>query len=645
MRIDLTSKLKQLVAKARMLLPSRRAVDETVGLAVLGVSAFALLSLVSYDPVDLRYPGERLAVYKNLGGPLGANLSHAVFSAIGVLGLAWAALLAGWGLFLLVGFAGWPPPKRVLTLALLTALLAALAHLRFPHVELLQVPEGVGGSVGEGLAEALRGSVGYGGAMLVLGLFAVAILVWTGIVTAARAGHSLEYGIYVLRRLRHRARARATAKRERAAAPVVEAEDEGSKRRVRKKKPAPQEDDAELGDAPDFSSAVPRHPKPEPELFRVAEDVARSADNLEESAELLESQLREFKVEGKICSVTEGPVVTTLEFEPAPGTKVSKIVGLGEDLARLLTAESLRVIAPIPGKNTVGFEVPNARRKVIRFGNVLRGFNTGARGMAMPIAMGVDTFGKTCVEDLAEMPHLLIAGATGAGKSVFVNTLIASLVYRNTARELRFVMIDPKMIELAGYEKLPHMAWPVVTDPKKDGLRILNALVSEMEERYRRMGALNARNVRAFNETIRTSRRSQYVSYDGKWEPMPYVVLLIDEFADMIHVLGKEVEFAITRLAQKARAAGIHLVITTQRPSVNVVTGLIKANFPTRVAFRVLGGVDSRTILDQGGAETLLGKGDMLFMSATGIQRLHAPFLEDSEVRKLVKACASPPPD
>jgi S-DNA-T family DNA segregation ATPase FtsK/SpoIIIE len=273
-------------------------------------------------------------------------------------------------------------------------------------------------------------------------------------------------------------------------------------------------------------------------------------------------------------------------------------------------------------------------------GDVLKSAKYRSSDVVLPVALGVDTLGEPVVEDLVQMPHLLIAGTTGSGKSVFINNLIAGLVCKNTAKEMRFVFIDPKMVELAAYKKLPHLACPVISDIKTDAKTLLNRMVDEMEKRYASMLALETRNIQEFNETIRTRRQSEFEQFTGPWQPLPYVVFLIDEFADMVLMLGKEAEELITRLAQKARASGIHLVIATQRPSVDVVTGLIKANFPTRVAFRVQSGADSRVILDQSGAETLLGKGDLLYQSAGSIQRLHAALIEDSEVKKLVKACA-----
>jgi len=304
-----------------------------------------------------------------------------------------------------------------------------------------------------------------------------------------------------------------------------------------------------------------------------------------------------------------------------------------------LRAQSVRVIPALPGKNTVGIEIPSEQRKVIRLGDVLKSTKYRSSEVILPVALGVDTFGEPVVEDLVQMPHLLIAGTTGSGKSVFINNLIAGLVCKNTAKEMRFVFIDPKMVELAAYKRLPHLACRVISDIKTDAKTLLNRMVEEMEKRYESMLALEARNIQEFNETIRKRRRSEFVDFNGKWQPLPYVVFLIDEFADMVLMLGKEAEELITRLAQKARAAGIHLVIATQRPSVDVVTGLIKANFPTRIAFRVQSGTDSRVILDQPGAETLLGKGDLLYQSAGILQRLHAALIEDSEVKKLVNAC------
>src|SRR5439155_1459320 len=283
-------------------------------------------------------------------------------------------------------------------------------------------------------------------------------------------------------------------------------------------------------------------------------------------------------------NITVGTVVTTLEYEPTAGTKAAKIVSIANDIARVLRAQSVRVIPALAGKNTVGIEIPSEQRRVIRLGDVLKNAKFRSSDMILPVALGVNTLGEPAVEDLVQMPHLLIAGTTGSGKSVFINNLIAGLVCKNTAKQMRFVFIDPKMVELAAYKKLPHLACPVISDIRTDAKTLLNHMVDEMEKRYDSMLALETRNIQEFNEAIRTRSQSEFEKFTGEWQPLPYVVFLIDEFADMVLTLGKEAEELITRLAQKARAAGIHLVIATQRPSVDVVTDLIKANFPTCVA-------------------------------------------------------------
>ena len=613
----------------------RNAGRETLGFVVFGVGLFLLLSLVSYNIADLSPSPIRPGTHHNLGGPAGAWVAHQILSTIGIVSALWAGALTLWGLLLAFGFVLWPMPRRIVACVLLSLVLAAWAHLELPESLPLHVPAGYGGSIGSGIGLALLHTVGEGGAILLLALAALASLVLTGNLSVSDAPRLTEYGLYYARRYwSYQSRPRAAESSAEDDEEVAAGPARPAPRKGRKKTVAPQ-----AIESLDFSSAVPRHTMPAYDLFRRAEPVTRDEEDFSELSDRLEAQLHHFKVEGKITSLTEGPVVTTLEFEPAPGTKVAKIVALADDLARLLQAKSLRVLAPIPGKNTVGFEVPNQERRVICFGDLVQHARFRSNELRLPIVMGVDTFGKPIVEDLAEMPHLLIAGTTGSGKSVFINTLIGSLICKTTAKELRLVMVDPKMIELAAYSDLPHLACPVITDVKKQGTLVLDSLVHEMETRYRRMGSIGARNIQAFNQTIRSHRKTEFPEHEGKWETLPYIVLLIDEFADLMLVIGKEAEGSITRLAQKARSAGIHLVVATQRPSANVVTGLIKANFSTRVAFRVLSGIDSRTILDQVGAETLLGKGDLLFQSVTGLQRLHAAFLEDEEVNAMVQAC------
>jgi len=609
-------------------------VREVSGLAVFGVGLLLLFSLTSYNAQD--YGAHRLepATYQNLCGPLGALASDVLLRSFGVVSAICAGAFMVWGFLMVAGFAGWPGWRWLGACALLIPVMAALADLEFPGSLTATLPSRSGGIVGAAIATHLRQLVGNGGALIVLGVLAAAILLVTGTLRFSRAGRRVARAALALRRLLLGGRLPEGAP---GAGDAADASGEaGLQARARRSKGDPETD----ASVPDFSPSAERHDRPRPKIFRRSEGGPRNGDGLEALATELERQLAEFKVEGKITTITRGPVVTTVEFEPAPGTKVAKIVGLADDLARLLKTQSLRVHCPVPGKNTVGFEIPNVERRTIRFGDLIEDPTFRSRETILPLALGVDTFGNPVVADLAEMPHLLIAGTTGSGKSVFLNTLIASLVCTNTAKQLRFVMVDPKMIELAAYGDLPHMACPVVTDAREEVQATLNELVEEMESRFRRMGAVGAKNIQAFNEIVRTRRKTDFDGYEGRWQQLPYIVLVVDEFADLILVNGKDMEITITRLAQKARAAGIHLVIATQRPSVSVVTGLIKANFTTRVAFRVLSGTDSRTILDQTGAETLLGKGDLMFQSAGGLQRLHGAFLDDAEVSKMVRACA-----
>jgi len=343
-----------------------------------------------------------------------------------------------------------------------------------------------------------------------------------------------------------------------------------------------------------------------------------SDEALDELGDTLVETLRTFKVEGSIAGRTTGPVVTQFEVVPASGVKVGKIAALADDLALGLKAESLRIIAPIPGKGAVGVEVPNPRRKIVYLREILDSDSFRNSRAELPVALGEDVSGRSYVADLTQMPHLLIAGVTGSGKSVCINAIISSLVYRHTPERLRLLLIDPKMVELGGYNVLPHLRHPVVTD-NDDAATVLKWLVYEMERRYEWLSANGCRNLREYNRRIaRGAPMRAPKSWGGdeveEPEPLPYIVLVIDELADLMMTVQAEVERPLAYLAQKARATGIHLVVATQRPSVNVITGLIKANFPCRIAFRVASKVDSRTIIDQNGAETLLGNGDMLFM-------------------------------
>ena len=348
----------------------------------------------------------------------------------------------------------------------------------------------------------------------------------------------------------------------------------------------------------------------------------KNNNNENQNPNFLEKILLDFGVDGKIKKISQGPVVTLNEFEPAPGIKVSKIINLSDDIARNTSSESAR-ISVIPGSNTIGIELPNDSRENVYLSEILNNPEFKSRETKLPIALGKNISGKPIISDLASMPHLLIAGTTGSGKSVCINTIILSLLYRHTPEKCKFILIDPKMLELSTYEGIPHLLCPVITEAKK-AASVLGWVVKEMESRYRLMTREGVRNIDGYNAKHKL--------------PMPYIVVVVDEMSDLMLVAGKEIENYIQKLSQMARAAGIHIIMATQRPSVDVITGTIKANFPTRISFQVTSKIDSRTILGEQGAEQLLGKGDMLYMSsANKIVRIHAPFVSDQEIEKVNK--------
>lgn len=380
-----------------------------------------------------------------------------------------------------------------------------------------------------------------------------------------------------------------------------------------------------------------------------------SEDALAENAQMLEGVLDDFGVKGEIVHVRPGPVVTLYELEPAPGIKSSRVIGLADDIARSMSAIAARV-AVIPGKNAIGIELPNAKRETVYLHESVASKTFDANKGKLPICLGKTIGGEPVIADLARMPHLLVAGTTGSGKSVAINTMILSLLFRMTPEECKLIMIDPKMLELSIYDGIPHLLTPVVTDPKK-AVVALKWTVREMEDRYRKMSKVGVRNIDGFNTRVRQATKNNepiirtiQTGYDQETgeavyereeldlSPLPFIVVIIDEMADLMMVAGKDIEGAIQRLAQMARAAGIHVIMATQRPSVDVITGTIKANFPTRISFQVTSKIDSRTILGEQGAEQLLGMGDMLYMAGGGrIQRVHGPFVSDEEVEDVVK--------
>ncbi|HBM38472.1 MAG TPA: DNA translocase FtsK, partial [Sulfitobacter sp.] len=414
---------------------------------------------------------------------------------------------------------------------------------------------------------------------------------------------------------------------------------------------------AEAQPALTFEDTHPGFELPPLNLLESPDNVERlhlSDDALEENARMLENVLDDYGVKGEIVAVRPGPVVTMYELEPAPGLKASRVIGLADDIARSMAALSARV-STVPGRSVIGIELPNENREKVVLREILAARDFGDSTMRLPLALGKDIGGDPVVANLAKMPHLLIAGTTGSGKSVAINTMILSLLYKLTPEECRMIMIDPKMLELSVYDGIPHLLSPVVTDPKK-AVVALKWTVGEMEERYRKMSKMGVRNIEGYNGRVREAlakgemfSRTVQTGFDEdtgepifetdefKPEALPYIVVIVDEMADLMMVAGKEIEACIQRLAQMARASGIHLIMATQRPSVDVITGTIKANFPTRISFQVTSKIDSRTILGEMGAEQLLGMGDMLYMAGgSKIVRCHGPFVSDEEVEEIV---------
>lgn len=379
-----------------------------------------------------------------------------------------------------------------------------------------------------------------------------------------------------------------------------------------------------------------------------------SGEALEQNAKVLESVLDDFGIKGEIKTVRPGPVVTLYELEPAPGTKSSRVIGLADDIARSMSARSARV-AVVPGRNAIGIELPNSAREMVMLEEQLSSRDFDRTRAALPLALGKDISGAPVISDLATLPHLLVAGTTGAGKSVAINAMVLSLLYRLPPDRCRFILVDPKMLELSVYDGIPHLLTPVVTEPKK-AVVALKWAVREMEERYRAMSKLGVRNIAAYNKRVEEARANNetlkrrvqtgfdkesgqpvYEEQEFDFEALPLIVIVIDEMADLMLVAGKDVEALVQRLAQMARAAGLHVIMATQRPSVDVITGTIKANFPARIAFQVTSKIDSRTILGDQGAEQLLGKGDMLYMpGGSRVSRVHGAFVSDEEVERVV---------
>jgi DNA segregation ATPase FtsK/SpoIIIE, S-DNA-T family len=608
-----------------------RWVREVKGLLALGLAGFAVVALYTIDPT--RLPGDQSGPV----GPVGLWAGWSAFWAVGYAGYLFPGLLAIYGA---AAFVPSRQPRGWLGLAGLAVLVISMTGILTRLSDVLADPGiGSGGMLGWAVAEALAGTVGIVGTWIIL---SVGLPVGVLLITRASIGSASRGAALSIARAwpwgKGIAAGNGAGRREPDAVTttsradrVEEAAEAPPPPLVVKEPPKPKSSLIEKGlawqETFDFGTGgAQSFQLPAVGLLAVppASMLSRTREELEANAGTLKRKLQDFGVDGHIVQASPGPVITSYEFEPAPGIKVSQVVNLSDDLALAMKAAAVRIIGPIPGRGTVAVEVPNPEQATVYLREILvSGEFVEAKGR-LPLALGKDTTGNPVVSDLASMPHLLIAGSTGSGKSVGLNTMICSLLYKATPADVRFLLIDPKRLELGIYEGIPHLLAPVVTDAKEAAMR-LKWIVGKMDERYKTLQAKAVRNIEGYNREV------------GPEERIPYWVVVVDELADLMMVSAGEVQNSLVRLAQIARAVGIHLIVATQRPSVDVVTGLIKANFPTRIAFQVASKVDSRTVLDQNGAEQLLGRGDMIFVppGAGRPMRVHGAWVADNEVKAI----------
>ncbi len=623
-------------ADARPRRPRKRAesprwVREVHGILAIAAAIFAAVALVGFDPTL------SASEQRSLVGPVGAWLGGALFRVLGYAGFLLPLLLAVWGLSAFrrpLVARGWVP---LVGLVLLLVTAAGLLQQATDSFAAARLTRGglvrAGGWIGWSVGIALNGTLGGVGAWLVL-LAALPV----GVLLVTQKSYAAVTRLVSARlgRLRRASRARPSLRAatveiamSRIASPPARAPEEPmlpvvvepakpTKSRLMDQGLAWQEtfDFKKNGAATFQLPPVGLLKTPPPSELR------RTREELQQNAEILRTKLQDFEVEGRIVQVSPGPIITSYEFEPAAGVKVSRVVNLADDLALALKAASVRIVGPIPGRGTVAVEVPNDEASMVYLREIFVSAEFAESKGRLPMALGKDVTGQPVVSDLTSMPHLLVAGATGSGKSVGLNAMICSILYKATPADVRFLMIDPKRLELSVYEGIPHLLAPVVTDAREAAAR-LRWIVGKMDERYRLLQQRQARSIEGYNKAV------------GPEAKLPYWIVVVDELADLMMVSAGEVQTSLVRLAQIARAVGIHLIIATQRPSVDVVTGLIKANFPTRIAFQVASKVDSRTILDGNGAEQLLGRGDMIFVppGANKQMRVHGAWVADDEVR------------
>ncbi len=652
----------------------QRLVRDIALIAIAPFLLYLLACLFTYSHTDPGWTnaGSVTAPLNNVGGPVGAWIADVLLHLCGYVAYLLPLILGAIAWIALFGIerepgrqADFGPALRLVGIVGFLVSATGLLYLRLPAVE--QLSAGGGGILGRLIGNSLYGGIGpVGGNLFLLALFLVSVTLATGLSWFAlmdRIGGWVMTLPVLLRRSskqatdwkearvhrEERTEARKVDTELRARRAPVKIEVPPTPPVVEKSERAKREQqipmfhgvNANGSDLPPLS--LLDDPKPQPKGY--------DEETLETLSRQIEFKLKDFRIDVEVKEAQPGPVITRFEMEPAPGVKVSQISSLDKDIARGLSVKAVRVVDVIPGKSVIGLEIPNVRREMIYLSELLRSKEYDKSASPLTLALGKGISGQSVVADLARMPHLLVAGTTGSGKSVAVNAMVLSLLFKASPKDLRMLKIDPKMLELSVYEGIPHLLAPVVTDMKEaaNGLRWC---VAEMERRYKLMSAVGVRNLGGFNKKVKDAQDAGQPLSDPLFrpnpessdvadllEPLPYIVIFIDEFADMMMIVGKKVEELIARLAQKARAAGIHLILATQRPSVDVITGLIKANIPTRIAFQVSSKIDSRTILDQSGAETLLGHGDMLYLPpGTAMpERVHGAFVSDEEVHRVVE--------
>ena len=651
-----------------------RGLRESAAIAIAVVALVVLVALATYSPNDpgFSYSGASVGDVHNSIGPVGAWFADVLFFLFGKPAFLLPVILGAWAWNIFHNRKNEERSTRantaVKTAGFAMVLIAScgLTTLHWSPGALRQTAGGVVGSLaGQGLADGLHFlgatllllAVWMAGVSLAFGVSWLTIIDWIGkkfwdAVGFVRAKLATQRDVAVGRE-RKQARAEVVKAEQKKSATRAPPRIEPPKPVVEKSERVEKERQVQLFEPVKAGELPPLNLLDDPP----AREPAYSAEALEALSRLVEVKLKDFGIDAEVVAVQPGPVVTRFELRPAAGVKASAITTLAKDLARALSVLSVRVVEVIPGKNVMGLEIANEKREIVTLGEIVRSKAYDDVSSPLALVLGKDIAGQPAVADLAKMPHVLIAGTTGSGKSVAINAMVLSLLYKSTAEHVRMIMIDPKMLELSVYEGIPHLLAPVVTDMKQ-AANALRWCVVEMDRRYRLMAALGVRNLAGFNKKVREANDSkkpikdpvmmEAASMDPTFDqstipdlvPMPFIVVIIDELADLMMIVGKKVEELIARLAQKARASGIHLVLATQRPSVDVITGLIKANIPTRIAFQVSSRVDSRTILDQMGAETLLGHGDMLYLpGGTSIPtRCHGAFVSDQEVHRVVNA-------